>query len=177
MQSVTFPNVVDSFKAAIQEVLAAFFNGAVHELNDTLITFPQAKIAFDIRLHDKPVGLTITILGDTVLEQREWHCHNPKSQLHHGIEIRAAIARTVIIAVPIQGGTNTFNRKSVDQAWGNLYALFAANPKDFADRNIFLPVLDLVPSDDFTRSDIAEVSGTFTCELRMKYAKYNILPS
>lgn len=177
MQSVTFPDIASTLKAALQEVLASYFDGNSHRLSDELIAFPQAKIAFDIRLQDKPVGLTITILGDTVLSQQEWHCTNPKFPSLHGIEVRAELARTVIIACPIQGGSNTLNRKTVDQAWSKLYALFATAPQEFSNRNIFLPQLDLVPSDDFTRSDIAEVSGTLVLEVRTKYAKYNVLPS
>lgn len=176
MSTVQFPDITSSFKRSLHEVLAGYFDGATHEINDTIITFPTAKIVHDIRSLTKPLDLTIAIIGTGVQQQREVKCLNPNSlsqYKNHGIEIRADVIRNVIIVLPLTGGTNNKSRLDVDNAWGKLYAAFVGGLADLADKGIFNPVLDLIPSDITTSEQLIEAHGLLRCEIRASYARYN----
>lgn len=169
---VGFPDITESFKRAMHEVLSGFFDGNTHTINDIEIEFPQADIRFDVRLSERPVGLTIVLNGTGVTNQRDLKCSNPQASELHGNQLRAEIVRRVHIAIPKQGGTNNNNSLEVDKAWDKLHAVFTQYSL-FSSRNIFLPTLVPVPEELNEREDIAEVFGLFNCEIRASFARYN----
>lgn len=167
--TATFPDIVRTFKTALHEILSAYFNGAVHEVADTNITFPQALLVYDTRPLDTPTGLTIAILGETTIDQREEKCLVGGKP---GIEVRADVLRTVVIASPNDASNELHNRSTVDFAWGCLHALVTQHSL-FSARNIYVPLLSLLPSDVTPASNIVEATGQFTCQVRASFLRHN----
>lgn len=157
-------------------MLSGYFDGDDHDINDIEIEFPVAKIVYDVRALAKPVGLTIAIIGNGIQDQKEFKNTNPQSSLqykNHGFELRATVIRQVVIAVPEIGGVNDSSRLQVDQAWGLLYAVFIGGVAELSSKGIFKPELDAVPADITKQEHLLEAHGTFQCEVRAQYARYN----
>lgn len=171
--SIALSDYVVDLKTSLHNILKSFFDNASHEISDYNIVFPSAKLVYTIQEIASPQGLTIAFIGFTETGRSEEKCDNRLLDGKPGIELRVDLLSTVFIATPIQGGDNSKNRMIVDQAWSKLYAVFTQYSL-FSAQGIFLPSLQAIPDPSVNRTDLAEVSGTFSCQARMKYARYSL---
>jgi hypothetical protein len=170
MTVMSFPNVVVSFKKAMYEYLKGYFDGAKHYIDGTEYNFPDCNIEFEIDRILNPAKLTIALIGNGTFTQRELKCENQRLPGKPAYELRADVRREVIIATPVTTSGN--KRQTVDNCWGLLYGVFTQRPL-LAERGIYLPVLTPINTDLTSRSDMAEASGTLTCEVRVSYGRFN----
>lgn len=168
-----------SFKETLHGFLSGYFDGSAHQINNVSQDFPQSQIVFDIHNLQRPVTLTIALIGDGTTDRREHHCTHPDppagtpvglAKQLHGVQVQESVLRTLVIACPKQG--TEFHRKLLDQTWGLLFALLETRRKELAALGIFSPAIPLMPVDETQREDIIEASGLFTCLIRARFARY-----
>lgn len=172
MIPVSYPDIVETFKRAMFDILNLNFDGQVHRYGDINLAFPLARIEFHLQQNSRPMELTIAVLGDTVLNEEHEKCNLAEK---HGYEIRAVVQRSVIIAAPYEGGEERGKAAQlVDITWARLHNLTTMGVALFSARNIHGPQLSTLP-DEITRDiNIIEASGTFTAQIRAKYTAYSL---
>lgn len=176
---VKFPEVAQTFKRALDEVLKQYFaTGGTFVVGDQSIVFPAATIAFDLRFIDNPIGLVISIIGDDVYDEETFKSNNPNpgGTGKPGIEVYASVVRSIYVSSARDGANGPSNRKLVDETWSKLYAVISANWTEFASRGIIRPTLSAVPEDMRERPTVVSAYGQLKTKIRYKMSRYN-LPS
>jgi hypothetical protein len=179
MEVVTFVNIVESFKRAFHEVLAMYFDGNTHKLNDQILTFPNlidnGQIVYDARfLTDAPpLPLTVSIIGRQAIRDHEIKNANPQKPNDPGVELRADIVRHVFVTGRLQDDDSLQTRKLIDEVYGLLFAVIKADHVSFGQRGILFPTLSSIPEDTSPSQHIAQAYGVLRCTVRSVYARHN----
>lgn len=155
------------------EVLHSMFDGNQHYIGETQHTFPQCKIVVTHRRLEPPTELTISIIGDSAVEDEErYKISDPDDATKRAIEVRARIQRSLYVTAPNNGEEGT-SRKSIDQVWDLLYALFATQSTMFSAHGVFTPCIPILPNDIQSDTRFMEAYGTFKAELRSYFRPYS----
>lgn len=178
---ISIGNVTDTFKKAMREVIAPFFNGATHKIYDLNVLFPVvSNIQFYDPLQDVGQTSIITIgffqrLGSESEKLKVKHRLNPQKyafEKRSDLLLDAFVTGPRVIGDPSGVGTPEFYHK----VWSCLTAVLHTSIKSFADRQIFNVMIDDMPvmiANPPIKNTILLV-GRMNCQLRYQYAPYNL---
>jgi len=171
---VSFPNFAESFKLAIVEHLAAFFDGAEHTLGTLQVLCPTAEFAFDPHGITELAGLVIAFTSINPANERKQHCNNPVLPGGIGYELQSDLICNVSIVGPKGIENSAQNRESVDKAWAALYAVMCCSGPELATRNIKQVAMDSIPDDSSpVKAERVEISGIMTARIQVQYSPHN----
>lgn len=173
MTTVSFPEVIPTFKNAIYEILSSYFDGQEHDLGGEEIDFPSAEVVFDFRKLVKPVGLTISLVLLNSTGSRRLKCHNPKQDVNgkHGAIMFSNLSGNLFVSMP----SNDYKKAmyEVDRTWSLLNAIIECDTPAFTSRNICIPMVSQFPQTLSETHDIAVVMGSFNARVEYEYSRFN----
>lgn len=178
--TISFLDMVETFKRAFHEVMAEYFDGNIHQIyNNPVQTFKigeSIRFVYDSRyVPDPPQGLTVSIIGTHSNWKTDAKVAHPeaKNNYDHGVELRAEVSRMVYVTSRIQEDDSAQGRQLVDQAWSQLLLVIGFARAEFSERGIYYPQLQPMPADIAPDQNFAQASGMLECQVRAQYARYN----
>jgi hypothetical protein len=171
--SVTYPNITESTKEALSEVLLNYFDGAEHHVSGLDIIFPEIALTFNQQYRRNLVKPTVAIIGTMNLKQTEHKYTNPLNSRLPGVMLYADVVRTMVAVVPTAGKQHGQANQEADQLWDCLYAAFVGKKVDLASRgicNVVPPVFPLERVDDTT---LVERIGLLRFQVQVAYSRFN----
>lgn len=167
--TISFPEIAESHIRATSEIIVSFFNGLVHEIGGSSITYPllgQRALIQQMDSIERVSELTIGVLNATVTEQR--HDKVLMNDGSAGYEMSCQMSREVAVVIPKAAADPDMNFRECVRIWDKLYAIFTCAKAMFASRGIYNVVFEAIPF-QVAHPKLAIVTGNYTCLLKAKY--------
>lgn len=166
MTAVRYPEIISSYKYAIQEVLSPFFSdGGVSALPSGPIDFYQANINFSMDAitqaassgegAESSIIPRITILGSRSERLSSRNCRNIIDQFV--ISEQHELKNTIFVSIPREGKirrrmetatiSESISALIVDTVWSQIYAVLNEKTDQLRVRNIISMTVDATPLD------------------------------
>jgi hypothetical protein len=188
MYVVQFPNVVETFQRALNEVLAPFLssgNTAVL-MGDIPVIFYKCDLFYNndiMRDQVVPNLPFICFVGNRVGTRTTQKCEDHKGFRPYGYEVRQQAPRTVFVGIgraiefnppPYEetGVPRQANMMDAENIWSQLSMVLENKWKDFSDRGIYKPTLAGIPA-QVQSKDYFLLTGQLSCEIRYTFTRGN----
>lgn len=177
--SISIGNISDTFKTAMREVIAPFFDGMTHKLSDVNMLFPLIN---NIQFYDpfQDVGKTpihtIGFYQRAEVDGEKLKVKNDINPQMPAIEKRTNILVDAFVTGPREIGNPTTTPEFYHKVWSLLTAVLNTSTNSFAGRMIFNMEIEDIPemiANPPVKNTVLLV-GRMGCQFRYKYATYNL---
>lgn len=185
MYSVQFPNIVESFHRALNEVLYPFLStGNSQSLMGGIgIVFYKCDLLYsNLIFGDEPRGNPfICFIGSQTGNRRIDKVVDPKAQRPYAYELRQNISKTVYVGMgtstkfdppPFEDSPRLGDMLDAENIWGQLVTVIEHQHANFAQRGIYNPRLPAIPR-QVPNDNYYLVSGELTAQIRCTFTRGN----
>lgn len=184
MYVVQFPNMVESFHRALNEVLSPFLStgNSASLMGNGMIFYKCDLLYSNLIFGDEPRnGPFICFIGTQPGAQAIEKTTDPKAQRPYAYEVRERITRTVYVGIgmntkfdppPFEDSPRLAEMLDAENIWGQLATVIAHQHANFAQRGIYNPRLPITPR-QVPSHDYFLLSGELSTEIRCTFTRGN----
>lgn len=185
MFQVAFPNVVETFHRALNEVLSPFLStGNSAALMGQAVSFYKCDLLYnnDFLKDESPrKNPFIAFIGERVGPRSTQKCLDARSQRPYAYEVRQKVFRTVFVGMGrgLEFNPPPYNEPpdprpanmmDAENIWSQLLMVFEHQWENFNKRGIYYPTLPAIPA-QISHNNYLLLTGQVAMEMRFTFTR------